>query len=188
MANLYVTDQNSGKEMPLRLRDQGDGTYVLEVDVNNVGTVDVNIVTFPDSIKGQQAAANSLSVVPGTGIAGGTYWGDVNIKPVIQTPKSQIITTISGAVITAPAAGTRIVVTSFVVQLEASGISDAQMHFGATATNGLRCHGVNNGDGLTITYPAGKELKGASAQALNITQGVNIRPWGVSLLYYTEAV
>ncbi len=150
MGTLYVVDQNSGKTVPIKTTDQGDGSFSIGM-------------SFSTPV-------------------------DISIPGVTQTAVSQIVTTTSGAVVVAPAAGNRIAVTSFLVQLEASGTSNAQLHFGATTTNGFRCRGVNDGDGLTITFPVGRAWKGGDAESLNITQEVNFRPWGVSLLYYTEAV
>ena len=147
MATLYVTDQNTGDNIALKVINQGDGTYVLAVDT--------------------QGAAD-----------------EVIIAKVTLLAKSGPVTVGPTGVLPAPAGGIRNVVSTMTLQNETAAAINMAAYFGATPSNGFRVIGQNQGDGIVVTFPAGREWRGGDAESLNITpSGV-----GYSLLYFTEAV
>jgi len=88
-------------------------------------------------------------------------------------------------IIAAPAAGNRIVVACFQIQLEAD--TETTMILKDGATNKFRFMAVGRGGGLSLDFPAGREWKLTEASALNLNlSGANSTGYNVS--YYTEAV
>lgn len=115
--------------------------------------------------------------------------GDIDIAvPDVPTAISGTVAVVGPtAIVAAPAAGTRIVVIAFVLQGESATAMTIQIHLGATATAGFRVLAQNQGDGISITFAPGREWRGGSAEALNITlSGTN--SCGYSVLYFTETV
>ena len=87
--------------------------------------------------------------------------------------------------IAAPTAGTRIVVSSFQIQLEADTETTLIMKDGAT--NKFRFLAVGRGGGLNKDFMQGREWKMTAATALNLNlSGANSCGYNVS--YYTETV
>lgn len=87
--------------------------------------------------------------------------------------------------ISAPAAGTRIVLVSVIIQNTTTTATTAIIKDGATAF--ARILAQNQGDGLSVSYPmdARKRLGDAAALVLNLS-GANTFNYSVD--YYTEAV
>lgn len=85
--------------------------------------------------------------------------------------------------ITAPAAGDRIVLISFCIQNESSTATTMILKDGATAFR--RVLGQNQGDGVAVTYTPGREkrLAGGAALVLNLS-GAN--SCGYSVDYFIE--
>lgn len=122
--------------------------------------------------------------------------GDVTINntasnPVVTSIAEKTLVWVTGTksaagdneLIAAPAAGKRIVVVAFVIQNESATATTLILKDGSTSQ--IRCFGQNQGDGLTMTFPAGREWKLTAAAALNLNlSGAN--SCGYSVQYYTE--
>jgi hypothetical protein len=114
--------------------------------------------------------------------------------PVTATPATKTLTQISGSTATsgdqtlvaAPAAGSRIVVTAFVVQNASATASTAKLINGSAGV-GWWCLGQNQGDGLAMSFAPGAEwrLTAATALVLNLS-GANAHYYSIS--YFVEAV
>lgn len=86
-------------------------------------------------------------------------------------------------IIAAPTAGYRIVLINLCVQNESAIATTMILKDGATAIR--RVLGKNQGDGVVIAYPAGREKRLATATALNLNlSGAN--SCGYSVDYFVE--
>ena len=89
-------------------------------------------------------------------------------------------------ILVAAGATTRIVVSAFVMQNESSGGSNVMTLGSCTlGTRNLRIAGINQGDGLAMTFPAGRELKLAKDEALVFTIE-SASQCNYSAMYWTE--
>jgi hypothetical protein len=93
--------------------------------------------------------------------------------------------TTSGSVLIAASATTRIVVSAFVVQGESSGSVRASL-CDTAASPRWRVHCQNQGDGLALAFPAGREWKLSSSGAL-VLDMTSACTTGYSISYYSEA-
>jgi len=85
-----------------------------------------------------------------------------------------------------PGAGYRLVVTAFVIQNESTTPVIMRLRSGVT-TNGWRCLGQNQGDGLAMTFAPDSEWKLNENEPLNLELS-DADTCAVSISYYTEAV
>jgi len=88
--------------------------------------------------------------------------------------------------VAAPGAGKRLVVTAFVLQNESTTALIMRLKSGGT-TNGWRCLGQNQGDGLAMTFHAGHEWTLNENESLNLELS-DADTCAVSYSYYTESV
>ena len=72
------------------------GVNALPIGTNNIG--DVDVASLPSGSLGQQLAATSLSVVPGTNIADATYIGDIKFGENLPGGTIDTVTTITNTV------------------------------------------------------------------------------------------
>ena len=91
----------------------------------------------------------------------------------------------SGSILIAASANTRIVVSAFVVQGESSGSVRASL-CDTAASPRWRVHCQNQGDGLALVFPAGREWKLSSSGALVLNLS-SACATGYSISYYNEA-
>jgi hypothetical protein len=89
------------------------------------------------------------------------------------------------ALIAAPGASTRIVVSAFTIQNESATATTMVLKSGSTAK--FRWLGHNQGDGLVMAFPPGREWRLGTNEALNLNlDGAN--SCGYSVVYWTETV
>lgn len=145
---------------------------------------------------GSETRSGKLVVTGKLKANSGVDIGDVTVNntasnPVLVEPAAKTLLWVTGTkaasgdneLIAAPAAGVRIVVTSVLLQNESATATTMLLKDGATAK--MRCLGQNQGDGLLMTFPPGREWKLTAATALNLNlSGAN--SCGYSVQYYTE--
>ncbi len=116
--------------------------------------------------------------------------GAILTSPTIAHPLQSVCGTAvvlgNTTIIPAPPAGQRIVVSSFVIQNETAVATTMQLYDGAAVAR-FRCLGQNQGDGLALTFCAGREWRLSDGQALvyNLS-GAN--QCNYSVLYWVEDV
>jgi len=88
--------------------------------------------------------------------------------------------------VAAPGAGYRLVVTAFVIQNE-SGTPLIMRLRSDNTSNGWRCLGQNQGDGLAMTFAPDREWELNENEPLNLELS-DADTCAVSISYYTEAV
>ena len=133
----------------------GDATYGLDVDVTRLAA-----------------------------LTGGTAnIGDVDIaEKAMSYTGGQLAT--SGNLVAAPGASTRIVVSSFLMQNETGGTTTMILRSG-TVDSVWRCFAVYPGDGLRMTFPAGREWRCGTNDTLGLVLDTSMT-CGYALSYYTE--
>ena len=116
---------------------------------------------------------------------------DANTLRTEQAKRSltQVCSTASAAgdtaVVAAPGAGYRLVVTSFVIQNESAAATTMLLKSGSVVC--WRCLGQNQGDGLSKDFAVGHSWRLAENAALNLNlSGAN--QCGYSVSYFVEAV
>jgi hypothetical protein len=91
----------------------------------------------------------------------------------------------ANVLIAAPAAGISIYVTAFVIQNEAA--TAQTMRLMAAAVAAWRCFAQNQGDGLAMVFPPGREWEIGSAAALNLDLAA-ATVCGYSIAYFTAPI
>jgi hypothetical protein len=86
------------------------------------------------------------------------------------------------AIVAAPAAGQSHYVVAFVIQNEAATANTILLSDGTTAV--WRCFAQNQGDGLAMVFPAGREWKVGDTKAITINLSA-ATVCGYSIMYYT---
>lgn len=123
--------------------------------------------------------------VPAQTDANGTL--SLGILPIpTLTECGTVVTTADNPVLLAPGGGNRIVVTAFCIQNE-SGTATTMILRAAATTNGWRCLGQNQGDGLSIVFAVGREWRLPENTALNLNLSGN-NSCGYSVSWFLEAV
>lgn len=139
------------------------GVDIGDVDVKSIAAGDNNIgnfdvVTMPDPHAARKAL---LSVCTTEDSSGNTE------------------------IVAAPAAGQSHYVVAFCVQNEAATANTILLSDGTTAV--WRCFAQNQGDGLAMSFAAGREWKVGDTKAININLSA-ATVCGYSVTYYTAAV
>jgi hypothetical protein len=118
--------------------------------------------------------------------AGASPIGTVGITaPELTTVTGTKAAAGDNELIAAPAAGNRLVIVGLTVQNESAVATTVILKSGATAKR--RALLQNQGDGLGLAFPAGREWRLGTAQALVLNlSGANSH--GYTVDYYTEAV
>jgi hypothetical protein len=111
---------------------------------------------------------------------------DTSVAHPMQSVCGAVAVAGDNTIIVAPPVGQRIVVSSFVIQNETAVATTMLLRDGAVV-NHFRCLGQNQGDGLALTFCAGREWRLSSGQALvyNLS-GAN--QCNYSVMYWVEAV
>jgi hypothetical protein len=150
------------------------------------------------TVDGQTVYAEMVAFPPGVSLAGGLTDDELRATPVpvsgtvVANPSNVTLSVATGTaansgdntLIAAPSAGNRLVVHDIQLQLEAATATTMLIKSGSTTKRRFYANAI--GDGLFLIYPAGKEFRLGTAEALVLNlSGAN--SVGYTVRYTTEA-
>lgn len=196
----------SGTEM------QVDVVAALPAGTNAIGKLaansgvdigDVDVTSMPGTAAEGAALPSSFVVVAGDDgtdtqplqlSSGGDLKVTLDSEAVTANPTTRTLTITSGAaassgnntLIAAAGASTRHVIAGLVLQLEAATTTTMILQDGAGGSTLMRVYAKNQGDGMAIMFPQGRELRGSANTLLNLNlSGAN--SCGYTIYSWTEA-